>query len=81
MCTEYLAEDYAQCFDEQAETYMQYITKSIDRMYLLIDDLLQYSRSSKSDEDKVPSDLNELLQSALIELEEPIEELLALLTK
>ncbi|MDC7999369.1 sensor histidine kinase [Gilvibacter sediminis] len=68
-----LEDSEATSLTEKGQTYMQRINVAASRMRLLIDDLLQYSRSSKSDEDKVPSDLNELLQSALIELEEPIE--------
>ena len=73
MCTEYLAEDYAQCFDEQAETYMQYITKSIDRMYLLIDDLLAYSRVGKQQQE-VSVDLNSIIEECLEDLSLVIED-------
>ena len=73
MCTEYLAEDYAHCFDEQAETYMQYITKSIDRMYLLIDDLLAYSRVGKQPQE-VSVDLNSIIEECLEDLSLVIED-------
>ena len=73
MCTEYLAEDYAHCFDEQAETYMQYITKSIDRMYLLIDDLLAYSRVGKQQQE-VSVDLNTVVEECLEDLSLVIED-------
>ena len=74
MCTEYLAEDYAQCFDEQAETYMQYITKSIDRMYLLIDDLLAYSRVGKQEQKYTSVDLNLVVEECLEDLSLVIED-------
>ena len=73
MCTEYLAEDYADGFDEQAETYIQYITKSIDRMYLLIDDLLAYSRVGKQ-EQRVSVDLNSIIEECLDDLSLVIED-------
>ena len=74
MCTEYLSEDYAHCFDEQAESYMEYITKSIDRMYLLIDDLLTYSRVGKQEEAYIPIDLNTIVQDCLEDLSLAIKE-------
>ena len=73
MCTEYLAEDYGQCFDEQAEEYIRYITKSTDRMYLLIDDLLAYSRVGR-EENLVPVDLESVVQDVLEDLSLTIEE-------
>jgi len=74
MCTEYLAEDYSDCFDEQAESYMQYITKSIDRMYMLIDDLLTYSRIGRQSQDNVAVDLNIIIEDCLEDLSMAIEE-------
>ena len=74
MCTEYLLEDYAHCFDEQAESYMEYITKSVDRMYLLIDDLLTYSRVSRQEEAYVAVDLNNIVSDCLEDLSLIIEE-------
>ena len=74
MCTEYLSEDYADCFDEQAESYMEYITKSIDRMYLLIDDLLTYSRVGKQEEADISIDLNIVVKDCLEDLSLTVEE-------
>ena len=74
MCTEYLSEDYAHCFDEQAESYMEYITKSVDRMYLLIDDLLTYSRVGQQDEAIVSIDLNTIVEECLEDFSLTIEE-------
>lgn len=74
MCTEYLAEDYQQCFDEQAEEYLRYITKSADRMYLLIDDLLSYSRVGRQEISSVPVDLETVIRDALEDLSLTIEE-------
>ena len=74
ICTEYLAEDYAHCFDERAESYMEYITNSVDRMYLLIDDLLTYSRVGKQEKADVPLDLNDIVAECLEDLSLVIEE-------
>ena len=74
MCTEYLAEDYGHCFDAQARQYMSYITKSTDRMYLLIDDLLAYSRIGKREEKLVSIDLQNVVEDILEDLSITIEE-------
>ena len=74
MCTEYLSEDYAHCFDEQAESYMGYITKSIDRMYLLIEDLLTYSRVGKQHEEYTAVNLQTVVEDCLDDLSLTIEE-------
>ena len=74
MCTEYLAEDYSDCFDDRAESYMGYITKSIDRMYLLIDDLLTYSRVGKPKKDDRAVDLNTVIEDCLEDLSIAIED-------
>lgn len=73
MCTEYLAEDYARCFDQQAEEYFNYITKSTDRMYLLIDDLLAYSRVGKQAKCQ-PVNLETTIQEVLEDLSMTIDE-------
>ena len=74
MCTEYLAEDYSHCFDEQAESYMTYIKGSIDRMYLLIDDLLTYSRVGKQEKEAVAIDLAKIVAECIEDLSIIIEE-------
>ena len=74
MCTEYLAEDYQQYFDEQAEEYLRYITKSTDRMYLLIDDLLAYSRIGRQEKNLVSLDLESVVRDILEDFSLTIEE-------
>ena len=74
MCTEYLAEDYGHCFDEQAESYIGYITKSIDWMYLLIDDLLTYSRIGRQEDNGVEVDVKTIIEDCLEDLSIVIEE-------
>ncbi len=74
MCTEYLAEDYSHCFDKQAEEYMGYITKSIDRMYLLIDDLLAYSRIGRQEQNYIPVNIQTIVEDCLEDLSIAVEE-------
>ncbi len=74
MCTEYLAEDYCHCLDRQAEEYMGYITKSIDRMYLLIDDLLTYSRIGRQEQNYIPVNLQTVVENCLEDLSIAVEE-------
>lgn len=74
MCTEYLAEDYKHCFDEQAETYINHVINSIDRMYLLIEDLLTYSRVGKQESNYSAIDLNSLIRETLEDLSLTIAE-------
>ena len=68
MCSEYLVEDYSQCFDQQAEKYIEYITKSIDRMYLLIDDLLAYSRLGKQEQSYTSINIQNIVEECLEDL-------------
>ena len=68
MCTEYLAEDYAQYFDEQAQSYMDHITSSIDQMYLLIEDLLTYFRIGKQEQNRISIDLNLVVKMCIEDL-------------
>ena len=74
MCTEYLGEDYAHCFDKQAHEYMRYITKSIDRMYLLIDDLLAYSRVGRQEHNYISVDIETIVEDCIEDLSIAIEE-------
>ena len=74
MCSEYLAEDYAHCFDQQAEEYIGYITNSIDRMYLLIDDLLAYSRIGRKEQEDVAVDIQDIVKESIEDLSILVEE-------
>ncbi|MGB5418913.1 CHASE3 domain-containing protein [Algibacter sp.] len=51
-------------FTKSGLQYLDRIKVSADRMRLLIDDLLQFSRTNKPDKAFVQSDLNELLENA-----------------
>lgn len=74
MCTEYLAEDYKQCFDEQAEQYLSYIFKSTDRMNALIDDLLAYSRVGKLEQTYQAIALETIVRQVIEDFSIEIEE-------
>ena len=47
--------------DKPTIEYMSYVTEGIDRMQRLLDDLLQYSRTGKKQEDNKEIDLNTVL--------------------
>ena len=49
---------------DSGKLYMSRIKKAASRMRLLIDDLLQFSRTNKSDNVTVLSDINELIEAA-----------------
>ena len=54
--------------------FMQRINNSVDRMRILIDDLLQYSRTTKTEKIFEITDLNDLLENAKSDLWQFIEE-------
>ncbi|WP_366183944.1 PAS domain-containing protein [Flavobacterium ovatum] len=54
--------------------YLSRIENASNRMRVLINDLLQYSRTSRSDANFVEIDLNEVLTNSLLELSENIED-------
>ena len=59
---------------DTGKKYLERINLAAARMRLLIDDLLQYSRTNKADKVLEDTNLNELLENAKLELEELIEE-------
>lgn len=54
--------------------YLLRIEKASDRMRILINDLLQYSRTNRGDKNFTDVDLNQVLVNTLIELSQNIEE-------
>lgn len=60
--------------DENSKEYFARIQASVSRMRTLIDDLLLYSRTTKTDKNFEKSDLNLLLENTLQELSQQIEE-------
>lgn len=59
---------------DNGKIYIDRIKTSSDRMRSLIDDLLQYSRTNRSDQAMEVSDVNELLEATKHDLAEVIEE-------
>lgn len=59
---------------ENGKEFMVRINSSVERMRILIDDLLQYSRTTKTEKVFEDMDLNELLENAKLDLAQSIEE-------
>jgi len=60
--------------DEKSKEYFARIQASVNRMRTLIDDLLLYSRTTKTDKSFERTDLNMLLENTIQELSQQIEE-------
>jgi signal transduction histidine kinase len=65
---------------DSAKEYISKIEISAKRMRVLIDDLLLFSRTNTTKKEFIKSDLNNLLQSAQLELTEVIEDKKAIIT-
>jgi signal transduction histidine kinase/CHASE3 domain sensor protein len=59
---------------EPGKEFMVRINSSVERMRILIEDLLQYSRTTKTEKVFEETDLNELLENAKIEMAQFIED-------
>ena len=59
--------------------YLSRIEKASDRMRVLINDLLQYSKANRSEKTLVETNLNKILSNSFIELSQSIEEKNALI--
>jgi signal transduction histidine kinase/CHASE3 domain sensor protein len=59
---------------EAGKEYMERINSSVERMRILIEDLLQYSRTTKTEKVFEDTDLNDLLENAKVDLAQTIEE-------
>ena len=62
--------------DEETEKYFKKIINSSQRMQMLINDLLSFSRQSISSSDFERTDLNTLAREAIIELEIEVEKVM-----
>ena len=60
-----LEEKEADKFSDSGRQYLERIKSAASRMRLLIDDLLQFSRTNKPDKELVSADLNELFENAM----------------
>lgn len=65
---------YSGKVDEKAEKYIKYISEGADRLNLLLEDLLRFSRLETTDEDRKEVDLDSILDSVLQDLEIMIKE-------
>jgi PAS domain S-box-containing protein len=68
---EALLEDYGDRLDETGRDYAKRVVKASRRMDLLIQDLLAYSRVSRTELDLQPVSLEQAVESALTQLDEP----------
>jgi PAS domain S-box-containing protein len=65
---------YADELDEDAREFIEFASDGADRMREMIDGLLAYSRVGRRDREHEPVDLRDALDTALTNLEIPIEE-------
>ncbi|MGB5666649.1 MAG: CHASE3 domain-containing protein [Maribacter sp.] len=75
-----LEENESKNFSNKGLQYLDRINIAVTRMRLLIDDLLQFSRTNKPDKEFVVTDLNELLENAKQDVAEIISEKSAIIT-
>jgi PAS domain S-box-containing protein len=66
--TQILLDEYAKFLDAEGSRFCTVIRSQTQRMGKLIDDLLAFSRFSRSGMDKVPVDIEKLVRSAYLEL-------------
>jgi PAS domain S-box-containing protein len=69
-----LEEDYGAHLDDLAHTYIESISNSAVQMDTLINDLLSYSRLSRTQIDLQPTELNTVVEAALRQLQHEVEE-------
>jgi signal transduction histidine kinase len=69
--TEWIARDCANILTPDERKHIQQITERVDRMYSLIDKILEYSSVEDKDEDKSMVDLGELVNSVIEMLDSP----------
>lgn len=78
--SERLKTKYGDSLHQEGNQYLSRILASSESMRLLIDNLLEFSRMSRSTRDFLPVNLNEVLNEALSDLELKIEETNAKIT-
>lgn len=67
-----IEDEYSEILDEEGKLFLQFINKSASRMRSLIAGLLEYSRISTS-ENLAVTDLNEIVQDSISNLEDKIK--------
>ena len=68
---DWLCGDYQDKFDEQGKENLQLLGNRVDRMQNLIDGVLQYSRIGRTEQEKAPVDLNQLVPQIVESLGAP----------
>ena len=61
----WISTDYSVKFDEEGQEQMQLLISRVKRMHNLIDGILEYSRVGRVKEEKIPVNLNELLDEII----------------
>jgi PAS domain S-box-containing protein len=69
--TSWLRADYAEAFDAEGHQMLGLLTKRTQRMYDLIDGILEYSRIGRAKEQKYTFDLNQLVRDVIDGLAPP----------
>lgn len=59
---------------DAGKEYLSRMEKASDRMRVLINDLLQYSKANRAEKNLVPTNLNDVLHNSLLELSQNIED-------
>jgi len=72
--TSLLQDEYADSLDETANQYINFATDGAIRMQSLIEDLLEYSRLGTGDNNLKIIDCNEIMELAIMELNQAIKE-------
>jgi PAS domain S-box-containing protein len=65
-----LQEDYGDCFDDESRNYLDRIRQATSKMGVLIDDLLELSRVSRAQVQRVPVNLSDLTARIALTLKE-----------
>ncbi len=72
--TQLLERRYKESLDDDAKDFIHYAVDGANRMQILINDLLQYSRVTTRGKDFEKTDLNEILGNAIVNLKSKIDE-------
>jgi signal transduction histidine kinase len=74
MFTSRMQDKYSQIFDEEAKVYLSRIQNSVNRMQMLIQDILTFSKISLDKKEFVSSDLNAIVEDVLSDLDSVVKE-------
>lgn len=69
-----LQRHYAGKLDERADEYIRNVVEGVERMYALINDLLEYARVTRRGQPFQPSDFHQVVQQAVAQLKVAMEE-------